>query len=213
MARGLRSPKLQLAAVAVFLIAYSALSHYSNSNPQARDLGAGLALGPMLILALALTWRLSGALLAVVTAATAAFLLHRFWPLLTQNFSIVYLIQQCGFYAIMAWTFGRSLLNGHVPLCTQLADKVHGPLSAVELGYTRSVTIAWTIFFLANVAATILLFEFASLRIWSLFVNFFSLPLILLMFAAEYAVRRRVLPQVQGSGLIATLRVYFADPP
>ena len=35
----------------------------------------------------------------------------------------------------------------------------------------------------------------------------------LLMFVAEYLVRRRVLPQVQRSGLIATLRVYFADSP
>jgi len=40
-----------------------------------------------------------------------------------------------------------------------------------------------------------------------------SLPLILLMFVAEYAVRHRVLPKVQRNGLIATLRVYFANPP
>jgi hypothetical protein len=34
----------------------------------------------------------------------------------------------------------------------------------------------------------------------------------LLMFAAEYVVRRHALPQVQrSSGLIDTLRVYFAD--
>jgi uncharacterized membrane protein len=204
--------RLQLAAVAVFFIAYSALSHYSNLNPQARDLGAGLALGPMLIIGFVLIWRLSGAVLAVLAAAAAGFLLHRYWPLLTQNFPIVYLIQQCGFYAIMAFTFGRSLLSGRIPLCTQLADKVHGPLSALELRYTRQVTIAWVIFFLLNVAATILLFEFASMRTWSLFVNFFSLPLILLMFVAEYAVRRRVLPKVQRNGLIATLRVYFANP-
>jgi uncharacterized membrane protein len=51
------------------------------------------------------------------------------------------------------------------------------------------------------------------LRIWSLFVNFLSVPLILLMFGAEYAVRRRALPQVQTSSLIATLRMYFANPP
>jgi uncharacterized membrane protein len=204
--------RLQLAAVAVFFIAYSALSHYSNLNPQARDLGAGLALGPMLIIGFVLLWRLSGAVLAVLAAAAAGFLLHRYWPLLTQNFPIVYLLQQCGFYAIMAFTFGRSLLSGRIPLCTQLADKVHGPLSALELRYTRQVTIAWVIFFLLNVAATILLFEFASMRTWSLFVNFFSLPLILLMFVAEYAVRRRVLPKVQRNGLIATLRVYFANP-
>jgi uncharacterized membrane protein len=198
--------------VVVFFIAYSVLSHYSNSNPEARDLGAALALGPMLLLGLALIWRWSGAPLAILAAAAVAFLLYRYWPLLTQNFSIVYLIQQCGFYAIMAFTFGRSLLQGRVPLCTQLADKVHGPLSELELRYTRHVTIAWVIFFLLNLAATVLLFELAPLRTWSLFVNFFSAPLILLMFVAEYAVRRRVLPQVQRNGLLATLRVYFANP-
>jgi len=212
MTRGLRSPKLQLAAVAVFFIAYSVLSHYSNLHPQAHDLGTALALGPMLIIGLVLIWRLSGAALAVAAAAAAAFLLNRYWPVLTRNFSVVYLIQQCGFYAIMAFTFGRSLPTGRVPLCTQLADKVHGPLSVLELRYTRHVTIAWVIFFLLNLAVTIVLFEFASLRTWSLFVNFLSLPLILLMFVAEYAVRRRVLPQVQRNGLIATLRVYFANP-
>jgi uncharacterized membrane protein len=62
------------------------------------------------------------------------------------------------------------------------------------------------------VAATFLLFAFAPLRVWSAFVNFCSLPLMLLMFAAEYVVRRHTLPQVQrSSGLIDTLRVYFAD--
>jgi uncharacterized membrane protein len=165
----------------------------------------------MLSLGLVLVWRWSGALLAVLTAAATALLLRAFWPLFTANFSIVYLSQQCGFYAIMAFSFGRSLLEGRVPLCTRLADKIHGPLSALELRYTRNVTIAWVVFFLANMLVTFLLFEFAPLRVWSLFVNFFSLPLILLMFAAEYAVRRRVLPYVQRNGLIATLRVYFAN--
>jgi uncharacterized membrane protein len=204
--------RLQLAAVAVFLIAYAGLSHYSNMNPQAHDLGAALALAPVLAIGLVLIWRWSGALPGLLAGAAAAFLVHHYWPLFTRNFSIVYLIQQCGFYAIMAFGFGRSLLKGRVPLCTQLADKIHGPLSAAELRYTRKVTIAWAVFFLLNIAVTGLLFAFAPLRIWSLFVNFLSLPLILLMFGAEYAVRRRALPQVQTSGLIATLRMYFANP-
>jgi uncharacterized membrane protein len=211
MATGRRS--LQLAAVLLFLLGYSVLSHYSNLNPQAHNLRALLALAPMLTLGLVLLWRWSGALMALLAAAAAAFLLRAFWPLFAQNFAIVYLIQQVGFYFIMAFTFGRSLRTGSVPLCTQLADKVHGPLTALELRYTRRVTLAWVIFFLLNAAANCLLFEFAPLRVWSMFVNFCSLPLILLMFVAEYAVRRRVLPQVQRSGLIATLRVYFADSP
>jgi len=207
------SRRLQLAAVILFFIAYSVLSHYSNLNPQAHDLRTLLALAPMLTLGLVLLWRGSGAVIALLGAAATAFLLRAFWPLFAQNFSIVYLVQQVGFYSIMAFTFGRSLRKGRVPLCTQLADRVHGPLSALELRYTRSVTVAWVIFFLCNVAANFLLFEFAPLRLWSLFVNFCALPLILLMFVAEYAVRRRVLPKVQRNGLIATLRVYFADSP
>ncbi len=205
--------RLQLAAVVLFFIAYSVLSHYCNLNPQAHDLRTALALAPMLTLGLVLLWRWSGALTAVLAAAATALLLRAFWPLFAQNFSLVYLMQQVGFYSILAFSFGRSLRQGRVPLCTQLADKVHGPLSALELRYTRNVTLAWVIFFLLNLAATFFLFEFAPLRIWSLFVNFCALPLILLMFVAEYAVRRRVLPQVQRNGLIATLRVYFADSP
>ncbi len=205
--------RLQLAAVVLFFIAYSVLSHYSNLNPQAHDLRTLLALAPMLTLGLVLLWRSSGALTALLAAAATAYLLRTFWPLLTQNFSIVYLVQQAGFYSIMAFTFGRSLRKDRVPLCTELADRLHGPLSALELRYTRNVTVAWALFFLLNLAATFLLYRFAPLRIWSLFVNFCSLPLILLMFVAEYLVRRRVLPQVQRSGLIATLRVYFADSP
>ncbi len=203
--------RLQLAAVVLFLIAYSVLSHYSNLNPQAPDLRVGLALAPMLTLGFVLLWRINGAPIALAAAAATAFLLRTSWPVFTENFSIVYLAQQAGFYCIMAFTFARTLRKDRVPLCTQLADRVHGPLSALELRYTRNVTAAWAIFFLLNLGATFLLFEFAPLRVWSLFVNFISLPLILLMFVAEFAVRRRVLPQVQRSGLIATLRVYFAD--
>jgi uncharacterized membrane protein len=205
--------RLQLAAVVLFFIAYSVLSHYSNLNPQAHDLRTVLALAPMVTLGFVLLWRWSGVLMALLAAAAAAFLLRIFWPVFAQNFSIVYLVQQAGFYSIMAVTFGRSLRKGRIPLCTQLADRVHGPLSELELRYTRNVTLAWVTFFLLNLAATFLLYQFAPLRIWSFFVNFCSLPLILCMFVAEYLVRRRVLPQVQRSGLMATLRVYFADSP
>jgi uncharacterized membrane protein len=205
--------RAQLAAVLLFFIAYSVLSHYSNLDPQARDLRTALALAPMLTLGLVLLWRSSGVFVAALAAVVTALLLRAFWPVFAQNFSIVYLVQQAGFYSIMAFTFGRSLRKGSVPLCTQLADKVHGPLTALELRYTRSVTLAWVIFFLLNLAASYLLFEFAPLAVWSAFVNFCSLPLILLMFVGEYAVRRRVLPKVSRNGLIATLRVYFADSP
>jgi uncharacterized membrane protein len=71
------------------------------------------------------------------------------------------------------------------------------------------VTAAWAVFFALISVTTLSLYIWATLRIWSMFSNFCTLPLVLLMFIAEFTVRRCVLPRV-GAGLIATLRVYFA---
>jgi uncharacterized membrane protein len=203
--------RLQIAAVVVLIVAYSVLSHYSNGHAQARDLATLLALAPMSIFGLVLLWRLQWLLALAGTLLTAA-LLYFFWSTLKDNFPLLYLVQQAGFYLLMAATFGVTLLKGWVPLCTQFADRVHGPLNAAELTYTRQVTAAWAVFFLLNLVLTFVLFGFAPLRTWSLFVNFVSLPLIALMFIGEYLVRRRVLKQVYPGGLMATLRVYFAPP-
>jgi uncharacterized membrane protein len=205
--------RLQLAAVVVFLVAYAGLSHYSNSVAQTHDLGVGLALGPVLAVGLLLLWRWTHLWVALLGAAAAAVLLRHYWPALEKNFSVVYLLQEGGFYSLMAASFGVSLLGSRVALCTQLADKVHGPLTPQEVRYTRRVTAAWALFFILITGATFGLFFFAPLRIWSLFANFCVLPLIGLMFVAEYAVRRRALPQVPRRGILAAVRVYFANSP
>lgn len=204
--------RVQLAALSIILVGYSGLSHYSNSHAKQRGLATALALVPMLTLGLMILWRWRGALPALLAAAAAGTLCWRLWPSLEQNFSLVYLIQQLGFHGLMAATFGSSLLPGRLPLCTQLADRLHGPLGLPELRYTRQVTAAWCGFFLAHMTTTVLLFAYAPLEVWSLFVNFCALPLVALMFVVEYAVRRRVLRQVNTGGLIASLRVYFAAP-
>jgi uncharacterized membrane protein len=205
--------RLQLAAVVVFLVAYAGLSHYSNSVPKTRDLGVGLALGPVLAFGLVLLWRWTHWWVALLGVAAAALILRHYWPVLEKNFPVVYLLQEGAFYSLMAASFGVSLLGRRVALCTQLADKVHGPLTPQEVRYTRRVTAAWASFFILITGATWGLFLFAPLRIRSLFANFCVLPLIGLMFVAEYAVRRRVLPQVPRGGILAAVRVYFASSP
>jgi uncharacterized membrane protein len=204
-------PRLQLAAVIVFVVAYAGLSHYSNSVAKTHDLGVGLALGPVLAIGVLLVWRWTHALVALLAGAALVVLLRHYWPVLEQNFSVVYLLQEGGFYSLMALSFGQSLLGDRVALCTQLADKVHGPLTSQEVFYTRRVTAAWALFFVLITVVTLGLFVFAPLRTWSLFANFCVVPLIGLMFVAEYVVRRRVLPQVQRQGILAAVRVYFAS--
>ena len=205
--------RLGLAAILVLVVAYAGLSHYANSAAKTRDLSVALALVPVLGFGLLLTRRWGRPLTAVLAATAAALLLRRYWSLLEQNFSWVYLIQEGGFYGLMALSFGRSLIGNRVALCTQLADKVHGPLTPPEVRYTRRVTAAWTLFFVSITAATVGLFVYAPLRTWSLFANFCVVPLIGLMFVAEYAVRRRVLPHVQRRGILAGVRAYFASSP
>jgi uncharacterized membrane protein len=202
--------RLQLAAIIALIGAYAGLSHYSNSVAKTHDLGVALALGPVLAVGLLLVWRWTHLGVALLAAAAVGMILSHYWPVLEKNFSVVYLLQEGGFYSLMAASFGQSLLGRRVALCTQLADKVHGPLTPQELRYTRRVTAAWSLFFILITAATVGLFLFAPLRIWSLFANFCVLPLIGLMFVAEYAVRRRVLPQVPRRGILAAVRVYFA---
>ncbi len=205
--------RLQLAAFIVFLAAYAVLSHYSNTAAKTRDLGVALALAPMLTLGLILLWR-CGRLWAVLpAAAAAAALLQHYWPVLRANFPVLYLLQEGGFYSIMAASFGQSLFGRRIALCTQIADKLHGPLNAEELLYTRRVTAAWALFFIMITAANVALCLLAPLRIWSLFANFCVVALIGLMFVAEYAVRRLVLPQVPRQRLLAAVKVYFASSP
>jgi uncharacterized membrane protein len=206
--------RLQLAAIVVFLVAYAGLSHYGNSAAKTRDLGVSLALGPVLVVGLLLVWRWTHHLwVALLAAAATATLLRHYWPVLEKNFSLVYLLQEGGFYSLLAASFGRSLVGDRVALCTQLADQIRGPLTAQEVRYTRRVTAAWALFFVSITAATLSLFLYAPLRTWSLFANFCVVPLIGLMFVAEYAVRRRALPHVQRRGILAGVRAYFTSSP
>ena len=203
--------RLQLAAIVVCIVAYAGLSHYGNTTAKNPDLGVVLALGPLLAVGLLLAWRWGRFWAVLPASAAAGVLLRLYWPVLERDFPLVFLLQEGGFYSLMAASFGRSLLGHRTALCTHLADKLHGPLNAQEVRYTRRVTAAWALFFLSIAAATLGFFLMAPLRIWSLFANFCVLPLVGLMFAAEYAIRLRVLPQVHRPGMLAAVRVYFAD--
>jgi len=59
------------------------------------------------------------------------------------------------------------------------------------------VTWAWCGFFAANAAVSAALAALAPLEAWSLFANVLATPLFVLMFAGEYAYRRRRFPALE----------------
>lgn len=200
-----RATPLQLTVVVAIIAGYAALSHYSNTVPEAKGLGTSLSLAPLLLIGAVLVWRWSHPALASAIILLAGLLLYRYWPVLTEYYEWSDLVQQCGAYALVSWSFGRTLVGGRVPLCTQLTAKLHGPATPPEIIYTRWATLAWTLVYALLAATILILFFLVSLRVWSLFVNFYSFGLIALAFIIDHAIRRRVLPNRPG-GILAAVR-------
>jgi uncharacterized membrane protein len=195
--------------IALLLIGYAILAHVSNSNPSAKTLGVVLASAPPLALGLGMAWRSAYRVVSLALAVLLAALLFRYWQLLESNYSLLYLIEDVGLYALLSMAFARSLVRGRVPLCTYWADLAHGPLPELVARYTRKTTAAWALFFALIALVSLALYQWSPLRIWSAFSNFVTLPLVGLMFLGEYAVRRRVLPPQHRTGLWASVRAYL----
>ena len=86
--------------------------------------------------------------------------------------------------------FGGTLMPGRTPLITRLARRIDREYHAGMDGYTRGVTVAWTLFFAGQIAASMLSMLLASDARWSVTVDMLGLPLVAALFAGEYAVRR-----------------------
>jgi uncharacterized membrane protein len=104
--------------------------------------------------------------------------------------------------------FGRTLLQGREPLITGVARRVHGVLTPEIAAYTRRVTQAWCGFFAAQIVVSGLLFAFAPLEIWSLFVGVLNFPLVALMFCGEYLYRVMRYPDHPRTSIANAVRAF-----
>ena len=203
------SHRVQLTVVAALVVGYAALSHYSASSPDAKGLGAALSVAPVSLIGVLLAWRWTKPLTSLLITVSLCALLYHYWPAIERNYEWADLAQQCGAYGLIALGFVRSLFSGRIPLCTQLAIQVHGSLTPAEITYTRRATGAWGAFYVLMAVAILLLYFAVSLRVWSLFVNFATFGLMLLMGIADHAIRRRVLPRHPSGGILAIIHRTF----
>lgn len=125
-------------------------------------------------------------MILVIAAGAALFAVEQQERL---GLAAAYGVPHAGVNLFLCWLFGRTLANGEEPLITGFARRVHGTLPPHMEIYTRRITLAWCIFFAAQVLISVALFMTASLDAWSLFVNVLSLPLIVSMFGVEYLYR------------------------
>lgn len=197
--------KLQWGGTLALVLGYAALSHYSYSQ-EAKGVGAALSLTPVILVGMILVWRWTRPLIALLVAALLGAVLYRYWPAVEKNYSWSDFLQQSGLYGLVAIVFVRSLFGDRVPLCTQLAGQLHGALAPVEINYMRRATLAWAAFYILLTTTIVILYFAAPLRIWSLFVNFAALGLIVFAAIVDFTIRYLVLPRRPGDGILRIIR-------
>lgn len=202
----------RIAAVGTAGLAYACLAHYTNTNDTG-GAGAMLALAPIAIGALVLAWRSQRRLPAMSLALAACVAAVLALPLLQRHTSMIYWLEHAATQSLLCAVFARTLASGREPMVSTFARMVHGGLGPEMVRYTRQVTVAWSIFFGAMALVSTALFFSAPVALWSTFANFFTAPLIVLMFVAEYAVRRRVLPDMDHASIIEGVQAFWKAAP
>ncbi len=190
------------------LIAYALLSHLRDARPGATGIGLLVGLGPLFVVALLFAWRGRARVRTLLLLGVAVALACHYRVVLGAHLGLIDLAQDLAAYGALAIGFARSLGTGRIALCTRWATVQHGPLPARALRYTRQVTAAWALLFALISVALVVLFVSAPAAIFSAFANFGALALIGAMFAGEYAVRGRVLPEFAKGGILESVRAY-----
>ena len=203
-------PAVRIVAAGLALTAYMLISHYASSLPP-KDGSRFVAIALLLYLAIAavLAWRSRHRVAWLLLCAALATLAWRHLGAIGDHAAWVYFIQHAGGNAVLALVFGASLVGNRVPLCSRIAAITHNPLEPRLARYTRQVTLAWTIFFAVNAFMSVVLFAYAPIVIWSVFANILAVPLVALMFAVEYVVRLRLLPDIKHSSIFEAMRRYI----
>jgi len=199
-------------SIAVIIVTYAVLVHHVNASGQASTLGALLALAPILLLAITLAINPKSRVAGVGLILIGAIATWVSWPLIMQHTAWIFWLQDIGLMLMLLITFGITLRPGHKALCVHFAEMINGgALPAEHEHYARKVTVAWVVFFALMIVISTLLFFVAPLTIWSIFVNFLTLPLIALMFIVEFKVRRRVLSDLPSGHILDAVRAYISN--
>ena len=147
-------------------------------------------------------------LLVPLSLVAAVYALER-WDGL--GFAAAYGVPHATAYSLLLWYFGRSLRSGREPVITRLARRIRGTLSPERERYTRRLTVAWCVFFAAQLACSAALLAFAPLETWSFFVNVLNVPLVAAMFAGDYTYRLFRLRDEQAASITRIWRAFVED--
>ena len=201
---------LKVLLVVLGVLGYEGLVHWTAVSGL-RGAGPLCSLVPLLLFGCWLVGRRSragGLTLAFALLVVLFALLHARSPL--PDLKPLYPVPHIVVNLLLLSFFARTLRAGREPLVTQIARHEHGTLPPdIEL-YTRQLTWAWSIYFAAMALISLLLFALAPISAWSWFANLLNIPLLLLMFVAEYAYRLLRFPGFSHASFLTAMRAFRA---
>jgi uncharacterized membrane protein len=192
-------------------IAYQYLVHSSVSSAQTGLFHAILLWLPLAALAVWILTRSGNRLLWLATLSVAGVVVVLAEHQEQLGLAAVSGISHAAAYLFLLWYFGRTLARGREPIIARFARNVHGALPPEMEPFTRNLTIAWCVFFAAQLIASALLFAFAPLNAWSLFINLLNLPLLALMFLGQLIYRMVRYPNLPRASLWHVVEAFTKD--
>jgi uncharacterized membrane protein len=200
--------RLRYMAIALVSVAYIVGSQWLMTSAPESAWSVVALLSPMLVAVAIGAWRagqrmlsLGSAGLALALCASAALGVH-------VSAQLLYVAQHVGINGFLAVWFGSTLRVGAQPLISRLAARVHR-LTPAKVIYTRHVTLAWALFFVAIVMVSVLLYAFASFEAWAFYANVGTPIAVGAMFAIEYLLRYRLHPEFERTTLSQAIRSYM----
>lgn len=200
---------IRLIGFLILVLGYALLANYTLQSKEYAAIGAIVALIPIFISCALLAFRSRRRYLMLGLLALICPLFWFAWEYFKLHYNWVYWLMHESFQLLLLITFARTLMAGKQPLCTQFATIVHESITLEHAAYTRKITVAWALFFASILLISNILFFFYPIKIWSIFVNFLYLPLVVLMFVVEYMVRQWVLPQENQTSILDAVHAFM----
>ena len=200
--------RIRLLAAGAAGIAYVLASHWLMTRAPATPWSALVIVGPMLALATCLAWQRGQRLLAALALLATAALAWHAWRGGGLAPGSIYVAQHVAIHVLLAFVFGLTLVGKRESLITGLARRVHGAMTPAMAAYSRKVTVAWTVYFVAMALLSLALYALAPFATWAAFANLATPLAMVALFVGEYLLRYRLHPEFERATLSQALNAY-----
>jgi uncharacterized membrane protein len=201
---------LRIGAVAIGSVAYVLGTHWlmTTARPSAWNVVGVVA--PMLVAIAFGAWQGGQRALLAVALVVLAALGGQALGGAPVAPAVLYLAQHVGIHLFLAIGFGSTLLPGRTSLITTMASRIHRVFTPAMAVYTRKVTSAWTVYFVAMATLSIALHAAARFETWAVFANLLTPLAMVAMFIGEYLLRYWLHPEFERTSIVDAVRSYMA---